>query len=383
MKPVLFLLAGLCLALASPMSAPGASDAETEAESSTRGTTFRLGGSFTTSFGAMFARPGEPRSVIPEEGFVGEFSLLFRIAPPVEGLSVKVRTCFGCHGIELESAYVEYRPWRHLRVRAGRFNLPLGGFNQRHDANIRKTISKPLTRIMGNMVRQREFNSGILPAPAVDTGISIGGKYEFSESGFSLGYDAFAVTGLQGAGTDINFVASRTVTDNNGEPAVGGRIELDSTYWTFGGSYMWGRQDTGRRRSYQIASVDSRLMLGRLTIEGEGSARETQYINSKGRRDRFLKYGYFIQVDLDLWEQFFLVLAADSLFVTDIFLGPSGPVQIRGPDTTDDHNRLFRVTGGINYSPWGGIRLKLMAEYWEFSDFDDSWVAQISVGWAF
>ena len=41
-------------------------------------------------------------------------------------------------------------------------------------------------------------------------------------------------------------------------------------------------------------------------------------------------------MDLDLWEQVFLVLAADSLFVTDIFLCQSGPVQIRGPDTTDD-----------------------------------------------
>ncbi|MCC6572611.1 MAG: hypothetical protein IT462_02365 [Planctomycetes bacterium] len=378
----LLLIAVLC---APVLCAQDAAPAKPPAEKETllQRTVFRFGGSFATSYGALIPTPGQTQTVIPEEGFVGEFSLMLKIEPPVKGLSGSFRACFSCHAFEVETATVQYRPSSEICVRAGRFNLPLGGINDRHDPGVRKTVSMPLTRTMGNMVRQREFNLGVLPAPAVDTGIDVSGSIDLFGAGFSFSYDVFCVTGLRGEGADISFVSSRSPLDNNGEPAAGARVGLDSAYFSVSGSFMFGHQDEARRLSYSVASLDFQLRIGRLSVEGEVAARHTQFLNAGGHAQTWRKYGYYLQADLDIWEEFYLVFAVDGLYVADVFLGPSGPVKTRAPDTTDDRNALFRAVAGVMWSPWSSLRLKLDFEYWNFSDFNDAYVVQAGVGWAF
>jgi hypothetical protein len=367
----------LCLLLIGPAYA-FAADEEGEPEARFR---WRVGASFALSNGSLLTEP-QFQGSMPDEGFVGEFALSARVAAPVKGLSARVRTCWGCHNIELEDAFVEYSPWPELHIRAGRMNAPLGGINNRHDYNVRRTVSKPLTRIMGNMVRQREFNLGVLPAPYVDNGLNLGGKVELG-GGFRFGWDAFAMTGLAGTGVDVNFVASREFRDINGEPSFGGRLELDGSMLTVGASYLWGNYDPDRRRSYQVAAADIRIRAGPVTIEGEGAWRQTEYTKADGDEDQWFKYGWWGQVSWEVISGLHLVAASDSLFVTDIFLGNNGPTINPALAVTDDRNRILRFVGGVSYTPWGGINLRLSAEYWEFSDFNDAWVIQAGLGWAF
>lgn len=352
-----------------------------------RGFRWRVGGSFGVSNGWLTAESKHRRGVMPDEGVVGEFALTASVKTPLKGLRAKARVCWGCHTVELEDAFFEYRADSRLRVRAGRFSLPFGHINERHDQNVRRTVSKPLPYIMGNMVRQREFNLGVLPAPTVDNGIAAGGKFSLF-SGGQLSYDAFAVAGLKGFGPDLNFITSRQFRDLNGEPALGGRVGFSvvgsGVSWNFSGSYMWGNYDPGGRRNYQVAALASTLDIGPFSLKWEAVARQTEYANpDNGEDNSFLKYGYWIQADLEVARGVYIVAALDGLFVTDLYLGPNGPGLTQGSNTTDDHNRITRIVGGVGYSPWGGILLKAAAEYWEFSDFQDSWVIQGSIGWAF
>lgn len=344
---------------------------------------WRVGASFAVSNGTMLTDPAF-EDTMPDEGIVGEFAIRAGVTAPVEGLSAEVRTCWGCHEIELEDAYLQYRPGAWLHVRAGRMNLPLGAANDRHDFSVRNSVSKPLTRIMGNMVRQREFNQGVLPAPYVDNGLNVGGKLGLG-GGFRLGWETFVVAGLKGFGNDIDFVASRRFRDVNGEPAVGGRLEVDSSVLTFGASYMWGNYDPDNRRSYQVAAADVRIRAGPVTIQGEIAWRQTEYTapGADNDEDEFFKYGWWGQVLWEVVDGVALMASSDSLFVTDIFLGANGPTPNEALAVTDDKNRILRFTGGVSYVPYGGIILRANGEYWEFSDFHDVWVIQVGIGWAF
>jgi hypothetical protein len=215
----------------------------------------------------------------------------------------------------------------------------------------------------------------------VDNGLNIGGKVDFGAASFN--WDAFVFTGLDGVGNDIDFVRSRQFRDINGEPSFGGRLELDSQWVTFGLAYLWGNYDPGARRSYQVAAADVRIRAGPLTIEGEVAWRQTEYSKPGGDEDQWFKYGWWGQASFEVIDGLYFVAASDSLFVTDIFLGNNGPTPLATLAVTDDRNRILRFSGGLSYSPWGGIIIRATGEYWEFSDFNDAWVVQVGLGWAF
>jgi hypothetical protein len=376
----MLMLAPVALNAADDEAAPADDTTDRKADEVAGKFRWRVGASFVLSNGSLLTHPKFQNSM-PDEGIVGEFALSAKINAPVDGLSAKVRLCWGCHELELEDAFVEYRPDPLIHIRAGRMNVPLGGFNNRHDFSTRRTISKPLTRIMGNMVRQDEFNSGILPAPYVDNGLNVGGKVGIGD--FSFNWDAFVMAGLKGFGDDIDFVRSREFRDINGEPSFGGRLELDNPWVTFGVSYIWGNYDPNERRSYQIAAADLRIRAGPLLIEGEVAWRQTEYTKADGDEDQWFKYGWWGQVSWEVYDGLFIVASTDSLFVTDIFLGDNGPTPSATLAVTDDRNRILRVVGGVGYSPWGNIMIRANGEYWEFSDFNDAWVVQVALAWAF
>ena len=51
----------------------------------------------------------------------------------------------------------------------------------RHDPANHNTSDKPLVYDMGRMLRLRQWNEGVLPAPWVDNGVEINGTHFFGK----------------------------------------------------------------------------------------------------------------------------------------------------------------------------------------------------------
>jgi len=195
------------------------------------------------------------------------------------------------------------------------------------------------------------------------------------------------LTGFKGSatGTDIDFLLSRNFPDVNSEPSLGLRTGLDLPLLSLNFAYLWGNWDPEGRRSYNFASVDARLRLGPVTVEGEFAWRETEYSSpgSKGGEAHFQKFGWWLMVNWELDFGLHLTAALDALYVTNIFLGSFGPTPNPALALTDDNNRIVRLLGGVSYVTIGGLMFRINAEFWDFTDFNDAWVIQGGIGWAF
>lgn len=339
----------------------------------TEGPDWGIGGSLYTNFNTV-AGPANARDSMVEEGLIEEMALHVtgHLTPR---FTVRGRACYGCHGLEIEEAYAEFRFSEALAIRVGRMNVPFGGFVGRHDPAINELSSKPLPYAMGMMPRSREFNQGVIPAPFVDTAVSILGRVEPARS-IILDYEIYGARGLQGERFDFNFIASRDFEDNNGEPAGGARLTATVEDVSIGGSVAFGHFDPDHELQYLILGIDTRFDLGPVTVRGEYLWRRTEYVNPLDATDQnnFIKQGYYVQFTYPVDDRLSIFLMHDGLAVEDMFLSAAGVTAVAAAAVTDDANRILRFVSGVNFRPHASILLKGSAEYWEFSDFDDVWV---------
>src|ERR1700712_2522347 len=195
-------------------------------------------------------------------GFVTEASLKLAVDFS-DHISTNVKICFGCHGFEVGMAYIDLTMVDEARFRIGRFSPSFGDFQLRHDPANHRTVDKPLPYDMGRMVRLREWNMGIMPAPYVDNGVEFGGTHWFGTK-LQLDYAAYAVGGFRGNNdaTDVDWIQQRTpgqyYVDNNSRPSVGGRVSGtldladDDMTFTAGASGMGGWYDPAAKLSYMV-----------------------------------------------------------------------------------------------------------------------------------
>src|ERR1700753_4362679 len=218
------------------------------------------------------------------DGMTNELSLKVAV-DFTDNVSANVKLCYGCHGVELGMAFVDLRVVDELNIRVGRFTPAFGDFPLRHDPANHRTADKPLPYDMGRMLRLREFNLGVLPAPYVDQGLEINGTHWFGDA-VQLDYALHAIGGLRANENDldVDFIQSRSVyyIDNNSEPAIGGRVALtfnvsDDVLFTLGGSGMMGHLDPERKHAYWIAGSDFYLRLWKLDLHAEYLVRRTTY----------------------------------------------------------------------------------------------------------
>ena len=130
------------------------------------------------------------------DGFTTELSLKLS-ADVSDHIAAQVKTCYGCHGFEIGAAYVDFRPTDDLTVRAGRFVPAFGDFQARHDPANHATSDKPMPYDMGRMLRLRDWNMSVLPAPYVDSGLQLTWAPRVTEC-MDLELDAYIVGGLRG-----------------------------------------------------------------------------------------------------------------------------------------------------------------------------------------
>jgi hypothetical protein len=313
-----------------------------------------------------------------------------------KAVSANVKVCFACHGFEAGMAYVELRQADELRLRVGRMTPSFGAFPVRHDPANHGTSDKPLPYDMGRMLRLREWNEGVLPAPWVDNGIELDGTHFFH--GGQVDYAAFLITGPKGddGGTDFDFVQSRNpqayYVDNNSQPTGGARlsgtIELaEHASVTAGASGMAGHYDPAARLGFAIAGADLAFQLGDVAIRGEYLIRWTQIglgdnpatqfkygPDANGHfADYFVKDGFYVETEIPIGHA--------SVIARWDGLRRDGNVLATSP--LRSLSEVLRYTGAFAYRMSSGIRLKASVEYYDFSDFNDDVALHVGLATAF
>lgn len=338
-------------------------------------------GVFSTDFNALLS-DRHARDTMPEEGVAGEYVLGASLHLD-RRLTVSARSCFGCHGFELQSAVADYEILEGLTLRAGRFPLPFGSLSARFLPHQLESTSKPLPYIMGFMPRGREFNQGILPAPAVDNGAGATANLWLAE-GVQLGLEAAVTRGFKGVAPDLDFELSRDFEDNNGEPAGAGRATLSAGPLALGLSAAGGRYDPDAELAYRLAGADLHLrFLEGWNLRLEGAWRETDFRDPAGDRDASRRWSYAAQIDGEIDLRWRVFVLHDALRVEGLFLTPAGPQPAPAPGSSDSENVVTRIAAGVVFAARPGVLLKTSAEFWNFSDFDDTWVFHATLVVAF
>jgi len=265
------------------------------------------------------------RHVVHDRSFDGPtLELSLKLAADLtDNLTANVKVCFACHGFEVGMAYVDVRGADALNLRAGRFTPAFGSFPLRHDPANHRTGDKPLPYDMGRMIRFRDWNEGILPAPWVDNGIEINGTHELGKQ-LQLAYAVYAIAGPKGSadGFDFDYTLSRSperyYIDNNSEPSFGARLSATlnrgDTLFAVGGSAMAGHYDPQAKLRFWIWGGDAMLQLPWLVLRAEylvrhtqiaiGSTPELRFKYSAGASGRFadevIRDGFYAEAELPL-----------------------------------------------------------------------------------
>jgi hypothetical protein len=317
------------------------------------------------------------------DGFTTELAMKVAV-DFTENFSANVKICYGCHGFETDMAFVDLRVAEQLNFRVGRMNPAFGDFPLRHDPANHRANSKPLPYDMGRMLRLRDWNMSVLPAPYVDNGLEVNGTQWFGDD-VQLDYAAYVMSGFKGANDalDLDFAQSRSgslyYVDNNSEPAFGGRLAVtmnltDATSTTLGASAMYGHYDPSGELAYFIGGLDLYLRIDALVVRAEYLLRRTdfalgsdpearfRYAFTDLTRNFFVKDGFYVEAEypvldwLELFYRFDGMRRRGNVARTSALSATSG---------------ILRHTLGANFVVQRGLRVKLSAEHWDFTDFAD------------
>jgi hypothetical protein len=310
-----------------------------------------------------------------------------------ENLSFTAKACYGCHGLEIERAYVDFTPKSWINVQAGRIPVPFGEFALRTDPGSHRTASKPLMYEMGRMVHygSNAFNLGVVPMPYVDTGVLAYGQTWLGQH-LQVWYGAYGVAGLKGQ-NDVDYAAMHSIyyNDNNRAPSGGGRVVLNYSSSTPGATFrdatlgfsaMYGRYDPALKLGYTVLGVDASTRLGPVVLRGEAALRRTDIDpNAPGYRfqiiDPFIeKSGFYLEAEHPLGSRLQVVYRFDGLRRRGVPLPGSDPLL--SPDS-----KILRYTQGLQFTLTDALYSKLEYEYWWFSDFPSFHAGHLGIGGVF
>jgi hypothetical protein len=179
----------------------------------------------------------------------------------------------GAEEIALETALVDFIVNPSFVVRAGVLLPPIGAFNVNHDSPRWDFVDRPLV------------STEVIPATLSEVGFGVHGR--LFPRGFTVTYDAYLSNGL-GDGVILNDVGRTRLAsgkgtglvagDNNGRPAVSGRVGLQRrNLGELGLSYYGGTYNTFRveglevdvKRSVRLAAVDVNTEIRSVSLRGE------------------------------------------------------------------------------------------------------------------
>ncbi|MFN0250924.1 MAG: hypothetical protein ACKV2T_28885 [Kofleriaceae bacterium] len=312
-------------------------------------------------------------------------------------VSANVKTCLGCHGVEVGMAYFDLRIADEFNIRVGRFTPAFGEFPLRHDPANHRTSDKPLPYDMGRMLRITEWNEGVLPAPWVDNGIEINGTHFFGER-LQLDYAAYAIGGPRAGADplDFDFKQSRSgesyYVDNNSRPTLGAQVVAsfvtETTTISAGLSYMGGTYDPEHRLPFSIGAAHLVLRARDIYIRAEYVTRRTKMSLGEDPSARFkygpgaggmydpyfVKDGGYLELEIPLTTRLTVIAREDGL-------RRRGNTSMTSDLRSD--SAVLRHTGAIALVLHRALRLKASYEYVDFSDFEDESVIHLGIAGPF
>ncbi|HTN54084.1 MAG TPA: hypothetical protein VML50_16875, partial [Anaeromyxobacter sp.] len=305
-------------------------------------------------------------------------------------LSFSAKACVSCHGVEIDHIALDYQPTAWFNVQFGRLAVPFGEYSQRVDSSGHKTASAPLIYDMGRMAYgdRTSMNLGVLPQPYVDTGVLVYGTVWLG-SKLQVWYGLYGVAGLKGA-NDVDWMSMRSIpyTDNNREPAGGGRLALtlsqDEGFFgdvSVGASGSAGHYDKDAKLKYLIYGLDASARFGPVTIRGEYAARKMDLSQTASYPYQpvdfwMRKEGWYAELEHPLGKYLSAVYRYDTLRRLGVPL--PGTNAALTPDSS-----IVRYTAGLVVSPAQAIYMKLMWEYWDPTDFQSFHSYHVGLGGAF
>lgn len=309
-----------------------------------------------------------------------------------DDLSFSVKSCYSCHGIEPEHVTIDYQPSPRLNVQVGRLAVPFGDFSNRVDPGSRALPAAPLIYDMGGMAygSRTAFNLGVTPLPYVDTGVLLYGQVWLG-SRVQLWYGGYAVAGMRG-GNDIDWVAMRSLyyTDNNDEPALGGRVTV--TYSaepgealgdvSLGASATAGHYDAATKLAYRLWGADVTARVCKATVRAEYAQRRTDLDGDATGYPYvvvdpwFDKSGWYVELEHPLAQGLSAVARYDRLERRGVPL-PGSAAELTPSSAID------RYSAGLTYAPASSTFVKLSYERWLAPDFGDFHSARASLGATF
>lgn len=247
-------------------------------------------------------------------------------------------------------------------LKVGRFIVPFGAFSSMVHPGSLRTVTNPLMFDMGRRV-DRSIRP-VLMLPFSDEGVDL--QFAFAASSdWVATIDLFAVNGLQGNASGINFNTSRRYYDNNRRPDYGGRMTVGNNRLRLGFSAMAGAisddpiDDPVR---YQMFGWDAIVRPNdKLRFYFEYAQRQDLALTAS-ELDEFTS-GYVAETEYRLWEPLSFVARLDNL-----------ERRLTGGDEEID-----RVTWGFNVATPGGSLLLLNHEHWILPDNSD--IDVIGVRW--
>lgn len=179
----------------------------------------------------------------------------------------------GTEEIALETALIDFQVSPYLTLRGGIILPPLGYFNQNHDSPKWEFVERPFV------------STDLIPSTLSEVG---GGAYgSLAESNLTMTYDVYVTNGIADGVVDNDLGRTDIASgksdeafgeDNNGSPAISGRIgvrhgqlgEVGVSY--YGGNYNSFRiegEDVDERRWLGITAVDIGSEIGPVQLRGE------------------------------------------------------------------------------------------------------------------
>lgn len=309
-----------------------------------------------------------------------------------ESVSFSARMCFGCHGLEIDRAHLDFTPSQYFNVQIGRIGVPFGEFSVRYDPTSHRTVTKPLIYEMGRMpyYGKNAYNLGVVPTPYVDTGAVVYGQLWFG-SNVQLWYGGYVVAGYKGS-NDVDWVSMRTpyYLDNNRYPSGGGRAVLTISGnsgsifrdFTLGVSGMHGAYDPDSTRKYSAFGVDVALRLGPVTFRAEGAFERLNIdVNAKGYRYRLIdpfieKGGFYGEIEHPVGSHLIV------LYRFDMLRRAGAPLPGALAAMSND-SRIYRYTQALQVLLGESVFIKGSYEYYWFSDFQATHSAHLGLGGMF
>ena len=279
----------------------------------------------------------------------------------------------GTEEIALETALVDLQVRPELAIRAGIILPPLGYFNQNHDSPRWDFVERPLV------------STDIIPSTLSEVGGGVYGRVGLG--GLILSYDAYLTNGLTDAvvgnelgRTDIASGKSEEILaeDNNGSPAVSGRVALrGSSLGELGLSYYGGYYnafrvegtDVDERRWLGIAALDFGGSVGPADVRGEFAYASVDVPPGMAELFGDAQWGGHVDVTLPVWRprlpgyQDAVIAASLRLEKVDYNVGTFTSTG----DAIGDE--VTAVVAGISFRPSAGTVFRANYRYHWIRDF--------------